>query len=156
MKVLYFKARQLLYSYEYLKGINQSTFGLTQSHLLKSIQPDVSAAEFLIDTSKRSGYLLYPIDNDSIYKDLLDSKIFPACVLAPEIAWTCRLKLDDADPVRRLLKHVHTLKVGSWFICGDVDLRDHPVVAEHHIAKTLRNNSMEEIREAVTNTLQRS
>jgi hypothetical protein len=142
VKILYFKARQLLYSYEYLKRIKQSTVGLTQSHLLKSIQADPVAVDFLIDVSKKSGYLLYPVDNHSIYADLIDNQIFCSDVLAPDIDWTCRLKLDDADPIRRLLRHVHALQVDSWFLCGD-----------HHIANTARNNSIAEIRKAVINTL---
>jgi hypothetical protein len=140
MKILYFTARRTLYSYNYLTQIGATTVGLTQSQLFKTIPFDVKAVNALSTAVKGHGYLLYPIDNPDIYRDLINNCVFPDDTLAPDIDWVGRMRLDDADPVRRLLAHSHQLNVDSWFVYGDVDLSHHATFAERQFLSKHCNN----------------
>ncbi|MGF1771711.1 hypothetical protein L4C42_05280 [Vibrio wakamikoensis] len=150
MRILYFMARRTLYSYSYLTEIGATTIGLTQPQLFKTIPFDVKAVNALTTAAQEHGYLLYPIDNQDIYRDLINSLVFPDDTLAPDIDWVGRMRLDDADPVRRLLAHSHQLNVDSWFVYGDVDLSHHATFAERQFLSKHCNNINQDLADKIS------
>lgn len=122
MKILYFDTFSLFYSQQYLRSDKSILHAYERwrcgspVNLLNAVTPDLVGIERLRRAAVESGFKLYPLGTKYSRTLLIEAGLFNADELAPDV--TIRSRLDDSDPVRRMLSHAFTLNA-SWYACGD-------------------------------------
>ena len=124
MKILYFDTHSLFYSQQYIhsdKSLSQAYEDWrcgSHVNLLKVVTPDITGVERLRRAALESGFKLYPLGTRYTRTLFIESELFAEEDLAPDVM--LRIRMDDSDPVRRMIAHAHALNA-SWYVCGDCE-----------------------------------
>ncbi|MBC7001716.1 hypothetical protein BIZ37_04020 [Photobacterium sp. BZF1] len=129
MKILYFDARSLFYSHCYINSsqtIKESFEAWCTTTLktpLSSVPPDPESISRISDAAQKAGLLLYPLGTRYTRRELISERVFHRDALAPDIKLAFRVRMDDSDPIRRMLAHANALGA-EWYVCGDTGSKE--------------------------------
>ncbi|MCW8333729.1 hypothetical protein, partial [Vibrio paucivorans] len=125
MKILYFDTPSLFYSQQYIRS-DKSILQAYEDwrcgspvNLLKVVTPDLAGVERFRRAAIEAGFKLYPLGTRYTRTLFIESGLFAEEDLAPDVM--LRIRMDDSDPVRRMIAHAHALNA-SWYVCGDSDV----------------------------------
>lgn len=125
MKILYFDMLSLFYSNEYfhrnasIHAKYKEWFNTRTKTLLEMVEPDFQAIGNLRDAASEAGLLLYPLGRCYDREYLIEHGVFSSDELAPETELPFRMKMDDNNPVRRMIAHAYALNA-KWYVCGEI------------------------------------
>jgi hypothetical protein len=125
VKILYFDMLSLFYSNEYfhhnasVHAKYKDWFSTRTKTLLEMVEPDFQAIDKLRNATSEAGLLLYPLGTFYNRTYLIENSVFPTDELAPDTELPFRMKMDDNDPVRRMIAHAHGLNA-QWYVCGEI------------------------------------
>ncbi len=125
MKILYFDMLSLFYSNEYfhcnasVRAKYKEWFNTRTKTLLEMVEPDSQAIGNLRDAASEAGLLLYPLGSCYDREYLVEHGVFSCNELAPETELPLRMKMDDNNPVRRMIAHAYALNA-KWYVCGEI------------------------------------
>ncbi|MEF1250868.1 hypothetical protein QTO09_27125 [Vibrio owensii] len=112
-------------------------FNTRTKTLLEMVEPDFQAIGNLRDAASEAGLLLYPLGSCYDREYFIEHGVFSCNELAPETELPFRIKMDDNNPVRRMIAHAHSLNA-QWYVCGDVGSEE---LLQHYPDRYLRSES---------------
>ncbi|MEZ9709347.1 hypothetical protein AB4254_11765 [Vibrio breoganii] len=156
MKVIYFTFDSLMFSHRFRSDNPQLSSGTSETRMMTADERfanapyDIESAKRLENVAKELGMLIYPLGTRVKRKDLVKHKIFDTAVLAPDIDWRGRLRMDDSNELRMLHAHRNDVEATSWLLIGDIHPEDvGDAFKEHFVQGCFLSGFDEKLAEAI-------